>query len=401
MIEKFLTFLLFIFLLSLIPGQLTRVEFGGQGAAFYLHDFTLVLFLFSSFVYFFAFKRKFLLPRGAIFVLIFIIVAFGSQINSLRFFSFNQILVGNLFLLRFVGFFALYLIFVNLVSKKQLGFWSGNLVFIGVILGILGFFQLIFLPDLTFLQSAGYDPHVGRLVSTFLDPNFFGGFQVLILNLAFARFLDKGEKLLVIPIAIIFASVILTFSRSSYLALAVSVFLFGILKSKKLAFGVFSVFLLLTPVIPRILERILGALTLDITAQARVESWLQAVKIFSASPVLGVGFNNLRFAKEKFGLFEISQGLGGHAGAGIDSAFLQILSTTGILGFLAFASFYLYFTFSSFCNRKVNFYSLATFVSLTAVFFHTQFVNSLFFPWIASLLWITIAMSDVSKLAQK
>lgn len=392
---KFLNFLFFLLILSLLPGQLTRIELSFFPIAFYLHDLILFILIISSVIYFFAIRKKFVLPKGAIFVLFFSIFALISLANSSRFFSLPQILVGSLFWVRFLAFFSLYPIFYNVLTKKQLNIWSNFLIITGAILAILGFLQMFFFYDLTFLQDYGYDPHIGRLVSTFLDPNFFGGFQVIILNLALASYLQKKEKLSLFSIPILFISIILTFSRSSYLALFVSIVLFGILRSRKLAVFALAIFILLTPLIPRIFQRILGALTLDITASARIYSWFQALQILTISPIIGVGFNNLRFTKANLGFFEISQSLGGHSGAGIDSSFLLVLSTVGILGILTFLTFYFYFIYKNFLLRK-NFLALSTFISLISIFIHSQFVNSIFFPWIAVLLWIKIALTDVA-----
>ncbi len=360
--EKILKFLLFLFIVSLIFGQLTRVELGVPPISFYIHDFILAGLILSSFIYFFSFKKKIVFPKSAILILIFVLIAVISQLSSARFFTSSQILVGSLFLVRFFAFFLLYLIFVNLVEVKQLKLWSNLLIFVGVILAILGFFQLIFFYDLSFLQAAGFDPHIGRLVSTFLDPNFFGGFQVLILNLTLAQIFETKDKKLLIAVILLFFSIVLTFSRSSYLALFVSILLFGILKSKSLAIIVFGAFFLLTPAIPRIFERVIGAVTFDVTASARITSWSLAFEIFLTSPLIGVGFNNLRFAKANLGIFQLVEGLGGHSGAGVDSSFLLVLATTGIFGILAFLGFYFFLIYKNFLARA-NFYSLATAIS--------------------------------------
>lgn len=398
--EKFLKFLLFLFVSSLIFGQLTKVEFGSPPVVFYLHDFILAGLIFSSIIYFFAYKGRFVLPKGSVLILIFILIGAISQLNSARFFDLSQVAVGSLFLIRFAAFFLIFPIFVNLVKWQQLKFWSNLIIFVGVILAILGFFQLIFFNNLSFLQVAGFDPHIGRLVSTFLDPNFFGGFQVLILNLTLAQLFETKDKKLIFASFFLFFSIVLTFSRSSYLALFVSILLFGALKSKRAAIAIFGAFILLIPAIPRIVERILGAITFDITASARIVSWLEAIKIFFLSPLIGVGFNNLRFAKANLGFFEISQRLGGHSGAGVDSSFLLVLATTGIFGILAFLSFYFFLIYKN-LSARTNFYSLAAAISLIALLFHSQFVNSFFFPWIAGLFWLKIAMSDVAELSKK
>lgn len=72
----------------------------------------------------------------------------------------------------------------------------------------------------------------------------------------------------------------------------------------------------------------------------RLETFHDAVVIWKTSPLYGVGFNALRYAKEKEGLIpQHADNL--HSGAGISNSYLFVLATTGIIGLGVFL-FFLY-----------------------------------------------------------
>ena len=106
--------------------------------------------------------------------------------------------------------FLLYglLIFTPGITRKQISF---SFIF----LVITGLVQYIFLPDLRFLKSFGFDDHFFRLTFPFLDPNFsaaaisFG----LIYLLQF-----RQRKYFILPFVVALA---LTFSRAGFVALTV------------------------------------------------------------------------------------------------------------------------------------------------------------------------------------
>ena len=76
------------------------------------------------------------------------------------------------------------------------------------------------------MHLEGWDPHIGRLLSTWFDPNFIGGFLGFILSITIALGLyywkEKRTKLALVLGIIGFIGLIalyLTYSRSGYLTL--------------------------------------------------------------------------------------------------------------------------------------------------------------------------------------
>lgn len=393
-IRKFLDLTFFLFICSLILGQLARLPLSSFFGAVFLSDFLLLL-LVLFWLALTAVKRKIILPPATQLVIIFIMLAIISLINSLRFFAPAQLLPGLFLLIRYSAYFLLYLIVANVVSTSQRQFWLNLLVIVSLTVAILGFIQLLILPDLTFLTIYGWDPHLNRLASTFLDPNFVGAFLVMGLILAQSLYLQSKKLWLAAASALLLIAAILTFSRSSYLMLAVSLSLFAILKSRKMVFVLVFFLVLLIVAFPRAQSRIGGAVKLDPTAQARIISWQNAVIIFKDNIFLGVGFNNYRLAQAKYGFFEVATPLGGHSGAGSDSSFLTVAATTGLTGLFIYLLLYLKLISANFVKRSKPI-ALASFITLVSLIFHSQFVNSLFYPAIMAWVWIIngLAYSD-------
>src|SRR3989338_11511803 len=158
---------------SAIPGQLVRIPIFGQEGHFTLSDI-FVLILAVSFLFYFFFNRiaivmpkKLMLP-----VLVFSLFAASSTLFAMNQFSPKEIFVSSLFLLRFLLYFSVMIITLNVVKREKMEKWVNIFLSAGTILVFLGFLQLLFVPNLLFLAPYGWDPHKMRIVSSFLDPNF-------------------------------------------------------------------------------------------------------------------------------------------------------------------------------------------------------------------------------------
>jgi O-antigen ligase len=189
------------------------------------------------------------------------------------------------------------------------------IVRIGMILLIAGVGQLIFLPDFTMLRDFGYDPHRFRLASTFLDPNFCG---LVLLSIGWWSFWMsrqlKNRFYLIVSIAL-FIGVIMTLSRTAYLAGLISAILIGWrLWRWKVIVGVL-VALVIGLMIPSVQVRLIGAFKMDVSASERLESWRNGVIVWQQSPILGVGYGNLRSAMTELNLRKSYSADGGNAGA--------------------------------------------------------------------------------------
>ena len=98
--------------------------------------------------------------------------------------------------------------------------------------------------------------------------------------LSLAFYTREKKFILLLVSGIIFIAAILTFSRSTYLAFLTVLATIGILKSPRLLLAFLGIFLIAFFSVPQVKTRVAGALSVDETAQARLESWEKAIVIF-------------------------------------------------------------------------------------------------------------------------
>lgn len=391
---QLLKLLLILTLASLLPGQLLRLPtFGGSGSltvsdlAVFM---TVAIFTLNAFIT----KSLKISPQLLSALGAFALFAISSNILATTNYSLFEITISSLFLIRFIGYFALSIVVLNLINKKANINWLNLLLAIAMLFVITGLIQFMFIPDLSFLAVFGWDPHQRRVVSTMLDPNFTGGLLVIFFTIAIALYIFNKKIQYLLLSFIILSGLILTFSRSSYLALITALLTLGIFKSKKIMFIFLMIFIMAFGLIPQVRQRILGAVTFDETAQARLESWQRARVIFKDHPLLGVGFNNYRFAQSRYGFFSPDSPEGGHSGSGSDSSLLLVAATSGLFGFIAYI-FFLVNLFKIFIkNARTSPVHLAGLSSFTALLVHSQFVNSLFFPQIMIVLFFILGLAE-------
>ncbi len=419
-------FLLLLFIAAWPLGNLGRFSLaflGLENVNVYLNDFLLPLLIFVFLTQVFVVKKKFFLPPLSGMLLLFIGAAFLSLLNAQRWLEGKEFLISLLYLVRWVEYAFLYPITFYLArfffsrnkGRQELLFhFLLGAIFIFALLGIM---QFVFFPDFSRYVAHGWDPHYYRLLSTFFDPNFAGIFLLLGFNLVLARLLQEGANFsrsqkLIYPLLafVFFLAIVLTFSRSSYLAFLTAIFFLGLFKSRQLLFFFLFLALLAYLTIPKVRLRVEGAVHLDVTARARIADWRKTAVIIRDHPFLGVGFNAFRYAQIRYGYFRNQRGLeipSGHAGAGADSSFLFVAATTGLGGFLLYFLFWWRCWWQSFRNywRQRTLPSTATnsalqlalIISIPALMIQSQFVNSLFFPWIMAWNWILIALAHADS----
>lgn len=385
--------LLLISLATLLSGQLVRLPFT-QSGAITLTDLavasTVIVFIIDALLI----KKSLKIPK-IIFTpfILFTLSATASTIVALNFFSLNQIAVSSLFLFRFIIYFLISVVAYNSIGKSSVEKWINALLIVGIIFAFLGFFQIIFFSNLSSLQAFGWDPHQMRLVSTLLDPNFSGCVFAIFAALSISFYLYKNRKIYLFASAIFIIAIIFTFSRSSYLAIATVVATVGFVKAPRVLLISVAIFIIAFTAIGQFRNRIIGALTIDETATARIESWQRAATIFKGNELLGVGFNTYRYAQANSGYFSFDNPLGGHSGAGSDSSILLVAATTGIVG-LGLYLYLLVNIFRIFKNKaRSNPLQLGALSAFLGLIVDSQFVNSLFFPQVMLILYFILGLA--------
>jgi len=399
---KILKILLLFSLLTIPIGQLGRIELT-QDIVALPADIIIPILLFLWLIWALGVKRKLPLPPSSSFILLFFLWATISLGFGARYLAGNQTIVSGLFLLRAIEYTGLYFVSWYIITqepqfkKTLVRFLFG----IGIVVALLGFFQLAIIPDFTELAlKGGWDPHQGRILSTFFDPNFVGGFFAFNLFLGTSLFLEEKNPLtkiiLVSTIAVLFIALLLTFSRSSYLAFLVGSFVIGLLRSKRLFLTLILFFAISVLFIPRIQSRIIGAINIDETSKTRITSWKRASVVVADHPIFGVGFNSYLFAQERYGFINFEKPPT-HGSSGVDSSLLLVLVTTGFVGLIIYLGIWTGFLLKAwrFKNKPLG---LATLSIIIALAVHSQFVNSLFFPqimgWIFPLIGVFIGEKD-------
>lgn len=198
--------------------------------------------------------------------------------------------------------------------------------FIGVYLSLYGLivalsYMIFFIfPDNALLISAlgdsgiefGGDPHVGRLVSPYIDPNLFGIIIVLPITMALFVFRCRLTFLSGIFALYLIGALILTISRSglSLFVLWAGVLSLGWLLKNALSFGsgllrvkkssflngmafilaIILLMFLISPVLNKINDRFTNV-SYDGSAIERVNSFYLGVDLFNNEPLFGYGYN--------------------------------------------------------------------------------------------------------------
>lgn len=333
--------------------------------------------------------------------LLFVLIGWAALLIKNPELSTSDLVKSAFYGVRWISLFALSLVVFNQSPHEQKWTWKA-LVGFTLLLSLAGFVQLILVPDFTAFEAIGWDPHQGRLLSTWFDPNFVGGYLAFFtpLLLGYAWDQSKDRKWAIPLLAMIIIALALTLSRSAYLALLAGLFTFGMLKSKKLLFAGAAALLVLGLTLSPVRERFVSLLdnvesilvdnyTLpDASARLRYASWRTGWTLFMDSPLIGQGYNAYKFSAVEKGLIEDPDI---HAASGSDSSLITILATTGILGFLPYLSLYALLLLTAWKNRHSTF-SLGYFSGLTGLMVHSVFVNSLLFPLLLAPFWLSTGL---------
>lgn len=315
-------------------------------------------------------------------ILIFAATLFISLAVNIPRLNASELLVSSLYLLRWVFYALLFFVVLDLSSfKKRI---EQVMIIGGATLVVGGYIQYFLYPDLRNLYYAGWDEHLYRMFSTFLDPNFAGAFFVLYFLFLLNKLFKKKTLIFGFISLVTLIAIVLTFSRSAYIMLVIGTVILLYLEGKKLfSAGLIGLFLVSIIIFGQLSMWSEGTnLLRTASGEARLDSIRNAFTIFKDHPIFGVGFNSYRYAQRDYGFLNEKKKIV-HSGAGTDNSFLFILATAGIVGFLAFV--YLFFNISLIKDPLVI-------SSISALMVNSLFINSLFYPPIMFWMWIFLAV---------
>lgn len=420
-------------LLCLIPGLLIRIPFGGGGIL--LSDLLVPLFALCWLGQKLLIDRnlpsfRFVLPATG-----FALVALLSWVWGAWDLLLKEQVLSFSYLVRFVGIVILgwavmdeSSIFNNQLSNQQKAesILLNLFKIVGVVV-VLGYVQFYVYPDISkFSTVGGFDPHIGRLLGTWMDPNFVGGLLAFFLPLMVGFWYQEewrssnGEwrmRKVALGVLILLSlyALFLTFSRSAYLAGLGGLGLFFLLRDPKIILVGILLAGLGLATSERAQKRVgelagtMAAVVLrdtdevDATAKLRVQSWQRSLELWQKYPVIGIGYNTYRFRGAEEGVVDEKY----FSAGGSDSTLLTVLVTSGVLGLLAFLWFYADLWIKNFLRWKKSprgktFLAggelyLGFVAGWSAILVHSVFVNSLLFPLIFMPIMVVAGVLELKK----
>lgn len=396
-----------ILLFAFTLGEITRFDLGNN-IYVKLTDFIVVVLLLVWLIKSFRIKnnkifRDKLLPS----IIVFVGIAFISLLVNIKNLSSSEFIVSFLYLARWILYSFVYFVVKSFPYKfKEKILYT--LVINGALIVLFGFIQYFFYPNLRNLYYLGWDEHLYRMFSSFLDPNFAGAFFVLYLIFLAELFkyqLEKRKKLaMLIGFVSLFTllAIYLTYSRSALVMLFVSSFVFLIfIKKVKWMIGLIiisAVFILLTSE-NFYIENV--NLFRTASVEARLDSGRNALQIIKDNILIGVGFNAYRYVQIRYKFIDKEEDPKNHAGAGTDNSFLFILATTGVIGLVSYS----YLLFSILRRAYINYRAtkkgeiisvlpIIVIASFVGIIIDSLFINSLFYPSIMLWLWILTGLTE-------
>lgn len=389
--EKALKIIFVLTLIALALGDLGRIQFE-NGVAITSYDVMvglLVLFGLGFVKWKNVFSDTLFKP-----IIIFAGFAFISLLINSRVLSLPDLFVSALYLLRWIFYAGIYFVVGNFDSgfKKRIPLIMIFISFIFIV--IPGYIQYFFYPDLRNLYYLGWDEHLYRMFSSFLDPNFAAVVFSLLLILILAMRLGKIGFLLA---GLTFIALLLTYSRGGYVMFFAGILALSFLLNKKRYILALLVSLILgIALIPKNLEGEGVKLLRSASILSRIESSRDAIKIFSDNPILGVGFNAYRYAQYRYGFLKGENWRVSHSGAGANNSFLSVLATTGIAGFLSYLYLWFCILKRAYQGYPKSVVSAVVIASALGLFLNAFFINILFFPFIMAWMWTLLGLTENS-----
>lgn len=377
-----------LFICGLVIGQVGGIPIG-SGVTVYVQDIFLGLLL--GYVLLFRVRKK-ISSKIWIPILSFIGVCIMSiAVNAYRF-TMSELLISALYGVRWMGYASLFILVFKLPQRPIWWLWA--LYGFGLVVASLGLIQYMWYPYLRNLSYLGWDPHLYRVFSTMFDPNFAAILFVCTFLLGIYLWTQtKRTWLIVVGEIVVFTALLLTYSRSGYLALLSSGVVVAMVSKYKRVMGILCVvFIGVLFILPHKDGEGVKLLR-TVSTVARIGNWQRGGELIRDAPVFGHGFNTLRYVQRAKGWVDDSV-MVSHAGAGLDSSIEFVWATTGVLGL----GVYIWIWYEIFKmlqrvmkKKKYTILGIIGIATCVAVLVDSQFSNSLFYPQVMAWMWILTA----------
>ncbi len=357
----------------------------------------IVVFLISILTYALLYRKGKLFSGNNFFKfqVIFIAIGLVSLAVNAFFYSDINIAVAMLYAFRYFTYLSLVRLgeLITNFSKVRIGMFLSGGAFL-----IIGLIQFVEFNNLKGLFYLGWDDHLYRLFSSFLDPNFSGVFYALFFLLLIPFIVKNKFSKAYLPIIVSAGSILalfLTYSRTALLAILTSIVTLCILTKKvKILIIGFVGFLALLIIVSDTSVEGLNPLRTASTSR-RLQSLKEVTYIISKQPFMGVGFNAFRDSQVRYQTRFESGVVLSNADGTTDNSFLFALATTGVFGFTFYVISYVLLIKDYYRKKSLNNY---VFISLmVGLIVGSFFLNILFFTPLLTFLMLTIAALGVRE----
>lgn len=393
MIEKIIQKLTLILIVIFPIGLLLRIKLSAN--VYVVPQDVIVGIIAVMTLYYFIRRKRTPNSKFFKFQLLFVLVGVVSLIINYVLHTDVKFIQSLLYPLRYLAYLSLIVAPLNSSLLKQM---KMLILLSGTLIVVIGFWQFFFYYDLYKLFYLGWDNHLYRMFSTFLDPNFSGVFFVIFLFYLLWGITSNKFKYVYKEIIIAFCTLIamyLTFSRTALMALFAGIISFAVLKKKMKE--VLLVIVLLIAFLFLISDtHVEGLNPLRIASSSkRIDSVKESLDIISKNSVFGVGFNAFRYAQLRYGYRNEKGASWSNADAGTDNSFLFVASTTGIVGLTVYLISLYYLGKDTITKqKKIRIVLLPIMIS---VFAASLFTNVLFYTPILTFWFLTMRVVSVGS----
>ena len=372
---------IFLFLIVFPFGQLIRLNFNLAGLNIPLVPLDIVAGFGALYTIFF--QKK--IPSFFKYIFYFLLAALFSYVLSIPVFK-SDALYGLFYLFRIFAYAFFFVYVWNFAQKSALNkkLLINSLIAISAVSAIFGWYQYFTVPDLKPLYYIGWDMHLYRLAGSFFDSTFLALIIVFGLVLLMNKYVDAKNRKLIPLIIFLLVSLAFTYTRAAYLAFLAGFVVIGLSKKnlRKVFFWIIGLGIIAL-LLPTAKNQSIS-LTRTFSIDARFTNYGETLKVFENFPIFGVGYNNMCVARN---MFIGQETFASHACSGSDSSLLLILATTGIIGFMAFIN-----SLATVLKSLRGEYVIPVIAVLMALFVHSFFSNSLFFPWVMGYMGVLLAV---------
>ena len=399
MIPKLIRVLFYVLLILFPLGLLLRIKISTN---IYIVPQDLIVFLIFVLTCAYVLKKRIniFLDKFILFQFLFVGIGLISLLVNVWIQKDINFLAAILYAVRYLSYLSPFFIGSFFMKSK---FLSKALYLSGGTLVLIGFIQYFFYNNLRNLFYLGWDDHLYRLFSSFLDPNFAGVFYVLFFFYLLSKIIKSDYKNSYKELIFSFFTLVaiyLTYSRTALIALITTVVAIGIVSKKyKLLFVSIIVFLILIVSFSDLSVEGLNPFR-TASSSERITSLGEAGHIIVKNPILGVGFNAYRYAQLRYGTRNSIGIAKSNADAGTDNSLIFVLATSGLAGLGCFVLSYFYLLKKLFNEHLFSSYIIAC--SIIGLIMGSLFLNVLFYtPIITWLLLVISTRKEFSTIGDK